>query len=238
MIGGHSSLGETTQIGLVINGIAQVKANQNERHLNNNALDNNTLNNTLKNNAINKNTLNPGDSLILTKALGTGLIFAGQPLGLSKGPWIDQAIEQMLIPNAQAAQLAEQHGASACTDITGFGLGGHLLEMLNQTDLCVQLNPDALPLLDGASTLIEQGVRSSLYPQNLRRIEQDCQSTVPAILADPQTSGGLLIAIEAHKAQGLLDALHYGSEPNSAIIGEVSTIESNALNVSKLQFDA
>lgn len=227
LIGGHSGLGETSQIGLVINGVCPTET----------AFSKNTLT------TLNKNTLSQGDSLILSKALGTGLIFAGQQQGLSKGPWIDQAIEQMLVPNAEAAQLAAQYGATACTDITGFGLGGHLLEMLEKTELYASLKQAALPLLDGAASLMEKGVRSSLFPQNFRRIKQHCDTAIPEILADPQTSGGLLIAIPTPKAKELLDALHRASLPNSAIIGHVENIETQltentscpTLNISKLR---
>jgi len=197
LIGGHSSLGESSQIGLVVNG------------------------HTDKNHKLMKSELREGEQLILSKALGHGLIFAGQQSLASKGPWLDAAIEQMLQSNFNAAQLAVEYGASACTDITGFGLGGHLLEMLSSSNVSANIYSSKLPYLEGVSSLIEQGVRSSLYPQNMREIAKHCNGNAPEILADPQTSGGLLMSISADKAEALINALKEQGYNYSTHIGTV-----------------
>ncbi|GAA6151017.1 selenide, water dikinase SelD [Pseudoteredinibacter isoporae] len=203
LIGGHSSLADSNSIGLVVNGYKASGP------------------------TLLKNQLQDGDHLILCKALGSGIIFAGEQQGLSQGPWIDAAIEPMLQSNYPAAQLALEYRASACTDITGFGLGGHLLEMLRDSSLCAEINTAHLPLLDGVSTLLTQKVRSSLSPKNLRTLRphanHSIDNTAAEILADPQTGGGLLIAIAAERSSELLERLNDQGYRRSMCIGRVKT---------------
>lgn len=209
LIGGHSSLGDSNHIGLVINGFIESGI------------------------TLAKGRLKNGDHLILSKALGSGIIFAGQQQGLSKGPWIDSAIEQMLQSNYLAAQVAQDFSVKSCTDITGFGLGGHLLEMLKDSKLCAEITTHSLPLLNGVEFLLEQQVRSSLFTQNMRNINPYAKDTVPDILADPQTSGGLLIAIAAEKSETFLAALHEQGYTHSAVIGRIKSKQKYSLEFSE-----
>ncbi len=131
----------------------------------------------------------------------------------------------MLASNGPAAELALAHGATACTDITGFGLLGHLLEMLGE-HAAANLQLANLPLLDGALELLRRGVRSSMHPTNAAvRSELQVDTAVDEglleILFDPQTSGGLLIAVPGEQALTLLDALRASSYSQAEIIGEV-----------------
>ncbi|MBB6520590.1 selenide, water dikinase SelD [Pseudoteredinibacter isoporae] len=197
LVGGHSSLGDRNSIGLVVNGYSEPE------------------------NILFKNALRAGDDLILTKALGSGIAFAAEQHGLAKGPWIDATIEQMLQSNYPAAQLAHEFKVRACTDITGFGLAGHLLEMLDGSALCAALDVNTLPLLEGVDTLLEREIRSSLFPQNMRNIRSHIDGKIPDILADPQTSGGLLIAVSAGKSDALLDALKEQGYHHSVRIGHI-----------------
>ncbi len=114
-----------------------------------------------------KGGMNSGDVLILTKPLGTGTLFAANMLLKAKGRWIEAALESMLISNRTAAEGLYQHGATACTDVTGFGLLGHMLEMIRPSGVDVEIDMSALPLIEGALQTVEMGILSSLQPANL-----------------------------------------------------------------------
>src|ERR1051325_5823576 len=108
----------------------------------------------------------PGGRLLLTKPLGTGVILAAEMRGRAGARFVADAITAMLQPAAAASSCLATHGATACTDVTGFGLLGHLLEMLRASDLAAQLDPDAIPALDGAVPLLADGLASSLHEAN------------------------------------------------------------------------
>lgn len=169
-----------------------------------------------------------GDVLILTKALGTGTLFAADMRLKAKGRWIDAAIQSMLLSNQAAGMCMHRHGATACTDITGFGLLGHLVEMTRPSGKSVELDLNALPVLDGALQMIETGIFSSLQEQNvrLRRAirepgELRDHKHFP-LLFDPQTSGGLLAAIPAENAKACLTELLALGYPASVVVGKVT----------------
>ena len=127
------------------------------------------------------------------------------------------AIDMMLQSNLEAARLALAHGASAATDITGFGLVGHLLEMLSP-DQGARLELRAVPLLPGAATASKSGLRSTLYPDNYRACERYLANGVPddpaaALLFDPQTCGGLLATLPAASVDDVLAAFASANEP-------------------------
>jgi selenide,water dikinase len=173
----------------------------------------------------------PGDQLVLTKPLGTGVLFAGHMQLVADGRDISAATASMLQSNGGAAEVALAHGASACTDITGFGLLGHLLEMLAQTH-AARLELAALPLLNGAVEQFRAGVVSTMHAANKRSGEHLIESSTAVdearcqMLFDPQTSGGLLIAIAADRAQALCDELRERGCTEARIIGEVTPLTS------------
>jgi selenide,water dikinase len=201
LIGGHTTEGAELAFGLSCNGLAE------------------------RDRLLQKNGMQPGQVLILTKALGTGALFAADMQRRAKGRWIDQAVESMLQSNQSAAQCLMQHQASACTDITGFGLLGHLYEMIQASQVTVELNLEAIPLLAGASTVVEQGIVSSLQPQNLRAAlkvqnwSKMCDRPKAALLFDPQTSGGLLATVPAAQASDCISALQALGYRQSRAIG-------------------
>jgi selenide, water dikinase len=164
-----------------------------------------------------------GETLILTKALGTGALFAAQMQGQAQPSWIDRAIAGMQQSNATAAQILRQFGATACTDVTGFGLIGHLVEMLKPTPLLqAQLQISQIPLLAGAIAMTQAGIRSSLYPQNAQAavwVNADAVGSHPALplLYDPQTAGGLLATVPADRADDCLKSLQQAGYPSAAI---------------------
>jgi selenide,water dikinase len=153
-----------------------------------------------------KGGLRVGDRLILTKPLGTGVILAAEMRGLAPARTVEAAITAMLQPAAAAAESFAKHGATGCTDVTGFGLLGHLLEMLRASEADAALDPDAVPALDGARDLIERGVASSLHAGNLGALaaldpETPADTALSGLLVDPQTAGGLLAGIAAERAE-------------------------------------
>ena len=197
LMGGHSMEGPELTVGVTVNGLAAEKP-------------------------LSTRGARPGDRLVLTKPLGVGVIFAGAMTGLAPGDAVAAAIGSMLRSNRDAAALAQQLEASACTDVTGFGLLGHLLEMLADAQVKACLHLDRLPELPGAAALSDMGVRSTLFPGNFASLPE---SLVPLaesrpLLCDPQTSGGLLIALPPGPAERLVNSLRSGGH-DAVEIGEV-----------------
>ena len=174
-----------------------------------------------------KSGLQPGDRLILTKALGTGTLFAADMRYRARGRWIASAVRSMLQSNCEAARALLAHGVTACTDVTGFGLLGHLVEMLKASDVDAELDLDALPVLDGAEETVRAGILSSLQPQNVRLrravVNPPDAGADPrfALLFDPQTSGGLLAGVPAAEAESCVRDLRARGYAVSTIIGTV-----------------
>ncbi|WP_347277736.1 selenide, water dikinase SelD [Oculatella sp. FACHB-28] len=203
LVGGHTSEGPDLAFGLSCNGLAHPDR------------------------LLRKSGMKPGHVLILTKALGTGTLFAADMQLKAKGRWIEAAIQSMLLSNQAASACLRECGAIACTDITGFGLIGHLAEMLRSSQASVELNLEAIPVMDGAENTLQQGIVSSLYAQNLQASRQiqnlDQVSSHPLfpLLFDPQTSGGLLAAVPGDRASDCLACLQSAGYPHSHIIGNV-----------------
>lgn len=194
LIGGHSGEGPEAALGFSVNGLVDPAR------------------------ALRKGGLKPGDRLVLTKPLGTGVIFAAAMRGAARGAWIEGALRSMRQPSAHAAEALVAAGAHACTDVTGFGLAGHLAEMIRASGAVgVELSLDALPALDGAAELFAQGFASSLQPENLRARHlidgMDRMTNHPRLplLFDPQTAGGLLAAVPADAVKSV----------KGVVIGEV-----------------
>jgi selenide,water dikinase len=174
-----------------------------------------------------KSGLQPGDQLILTKPLGTGIVLAGHMRGNARAQWLIAAIESMRTTNAAAAQIGMAYRPRAGTDITGFGLAGHLQEMLEASSVAAVLRREAIPALPGARALAAHGIESTLAPDN-RRVLGDEPDT--ALLADPQTSGGLLLGLPPSRAATCLQALCEGGI-NAAIVGEVEPAQEGARRI-------
>jgi selenide,water dikinase len=173
-------------------------------------------------------TVKVGDALILTKPLGVGLILAAHRAGESQKTDLAAAITSMTRLNAAAAMALKQKPISAVTDVTGFGLLGHLAEMVG-TDYSADLNFDSLPLLPGALNYAAEFFISGLAQRNRLNLASkvDLTALTPIqeeILFDPQTSGGLLISLPAAAANGLLLLLK-PTEPEAAIIGTITARE-------------
>jgi selenide, water dikinase len=169
-----------------------------------------------------------GYSLVLTKALGTGVISTALKQGKAQPAWIATATKSMTTLNKLGAEVASEfpgdvHGA---TDITGFGLVGHIREMALASHVGVRIDSAKLPLLDGAI----ECVRAGCVPQGLKSNREFAECIVEygpgvddptkAILFDPQTAGGLLLSISANKAEGFVRAFQ-ARGGDATIIGEV-----------------
>jgi selenide,water dikinase len=170
----------------------------------------------------------PGDQLILTKPLGTGVILQADMRALARGAWMEAAVASMLRSNGPAARVMLALRPSAATDVTGFGLAGHLGEMLRASKASAVLDLAAIPALPGAVALLGRGVRSTAHPENARArramlVEPDAaRRDALDLLFDPQTSGGLLIAVSRERAPAMLSALHATGDATAALIGEVT----------------
>jgi selenide,water dikinase len=175
--------------------------------------------------------LEPGNALVLTKPLGTGVLLAADARGLAPSRWMQAAVASMLRDNAPASELAVEFGARACTDVSGFGLAGHLDEMLRASGVGAELEPAALPLLPGALDLAVRGLRSSFFEQNAEQRGALLHASLPRagpaeeLLFDPQTSGGLLIGVDAGRAEELVAALADAGDAQAAVIGRVLEAE-------------
>ncbi len=202
LVGGHTTEGDSLAFGLSCNGLGE--PGQLWR----------------------KGGMQPGDRLILTKPLGTGTLFAAQMRGQTKGRWIDGAIASMVQSQAIAVDILRRHRVTACTDVTGFGLLGHLGEMVQASGHPLRLNLAALPWLDGAQVTLAQGIVSSMHRQNLRaaRWVEDWPNQphpLSAILFDPQTSGGLLATVPQDAVEGCVAALRAAGFGQCEWVGEV-----------------
>jgi selenide, water dikinase len=171
-----------------------------------------------------KSGLRAGDRLILTKPLGSGVILAADGRAAAPATAVEQAITAMLQSSASASACLAAFGAVACTDVTGFGLLGHLLEMLCAANIDAALDPDAIPVLAGARELLAQGITSSLHAGNLAALaalDGAAQAhPLAPLLIDPQTAGGLLAGLPADRARQCLDELRRRGY-RAAVIGRV-----------------
>jgi selenide,water dikinase len=183
-----------------------------------------------------KGGLRPGDRLILTKPLGTGVLLAAGARGLASSRIVENAIATMVQSAAPAACCLLAHRATACTDVTGFGLLGHLLEMLRASGLDAVLDPQAIPALDGALSMFGRGIASSLHADNIAALaalgadEANRTDPIAALLIDPQTAGGLLAGIPADLAEACLGELRELGY-RAALIGRVAGLRGNAPRV-------
>ncbi len=208
LVGGHTGEGKELALGFAINGLVDIES------------DGITLPRTMT-----KGAMKAGDVLILTKPMGTGTLFAALPKGKAKGRWIDAALVSMQQSNQAGATCLLAHGATACTDLTGFGLLGHLVEMTKPSGVDAEINLAALPLLDGAEACVKAGITSSLQSANvrLRRAIKNQEAFVNhpryPLIFDPQTAGGLLASVPASHVDACVAELKALGYTHTAIIG-------------------
>jgi len=205
LVGGHTGEGQELALGFAVNGLIADDPTQLMR----------------------KGGMQPGDALILTKPIGTGTLFAAHARLAAKGRWIEAALQSMVLSNRAGAQCLRGFGVTACTDLTGFGLLGHLVEMTRPSNVDAEIDLSALPLLDGAQECVAAGIVSSLQSANvrLRRALRNQEAMVNhpryPLIFDPQTAGGLLASVPAERAQDCVTAVRALGYVHTAIIGRV-----------------
>lgn len=205
LVGGHSVNDEEPKYGLCVNGVVH------PQHIITNA------------------GARPGDVLVLTKPLGTGVLFNAVRAG--RMPYTD--VERDILPevaalNGAALEAALKFELHACTDITGFGISGHLLELARASGVKVLLDYSELPIYPGALDMYRKGVTTQSNEPNWMMVQQylEIRVTLPKreeeILYDPQTSGGLLLAVPAAQADDLLASLAEAGVKTAARVAEVT----------------
>ena len=203
LVGGHTGEGPECALGLTVNGICDT--------------------------ALLKSGGADGDRLLLTKPLGTGVIFAADMRAEAPSEAVGAALASMIESNAKAARIFREFGATSCTDVTGFGLLGHLVEMLRASGADAELDLATIPRLPGTDALLERGLRSSLHAANAAFATAlgglDPGAPWAALLLDPQTSGGLLASVPAERADDCARALA-AAGCGAAVIGTVRTAAS------------
>lgn len=168
-----------------------------------------------------------GDRLILTKAIGTGIINTALKGGLASDESVAKTIECMATLNKKAAELMMEVGVHACTDVTGFGLIGHACEMIEGTDVGMVVYSSSVPILPGTEEYARMGlipagtIRNRDFRLPMIRMDSEISDVMLLVLFDAQTSGGLLISLPSEKAELLLQRMHERGIEDAAVIGEV-----------------
>lgn len=173
----------------------------------------------------------PGDVLILTKPIGTGVTITAKKVGLADEETYNKAIDWMKSLNNKAAEIMSNYDVKCATDITGFGLLGHAVKMAKGSGVSFRINAYNVPAIDKVLDLIELGCIPGAAFRNLEFVEDDCHFEKSVdynhkmLLVDAQTSGGLLISSPPEQTESIMEALKKSPHSESAIIGEV--IEKN-----------
>jgi len=204
LVGGHTGEGSELSISIAVQG--EVKPKQ----------------------VLRKQLTKPGNQLILTKPIGTGVVFAANMLSQTNGKLVDAALSSMLQSNKIVMEAIRSFDVSGCTDITGFGVLGHAYEMLGKNSdnaLGVKIDYKAIPLFDGVSELFIKGYFASIAFKNHASLSCVLSADVnnqnfPALF-DPQTSGGLLFSVPHDQTEGCLKALYDSGVSKACVIGEV-----------------
>jgi selenide,water dikinase len=205
LAGGHSSEGLELTVGFVVVGDAPAAP-------------------------LRKGLLAPGDALVLTRRLGSGVLFAAKARGIAPTRWLRSALATMDTSNREASRILRDHGALACTDVTGFGLLGHLGEMLRASGCGAELSSNAVPAYEGALTALACGVVSSLQTNNELALQDfsldGVESGAPRVrlLMDPQTAGGLLAGVPATQAEACVNALRLAGYGDACVVGSVRAV--------------
>jgi selenide,water dikinase len=169
----------------------------------------------------------PGDLLVLTKPIGTGTLSFARQIGRAPADGLAEAELSMRALNRAAAEAMTAAGVTTATDITGFGLAGHLGEMAVQSGVEIEVYGAAIPVFSGVLDLIRAGVISGAVERNREYAaafvtrDKSAGEDLETLLYDPQTSGGLLIAVRAAKAPSLLAALRRKGVADAAVVGRV-----------------
>jgi selenium donor protein len=203
IVGGHTVDDNEPKFGLVVSGLADPER------------------------IVTNRSARPGDALILTKPIGTGILSTALKRGLLNEDQVTKLVDVMAALNRDAAEAMLEVGVSACTDVTGFGLLGHLREMMNASGTSALVNAAQVPLLPGALELVTSGVvpggtlNNREYTAPVVEYEGGVPEVLRVLLNDAQTSGGLLISVPRERAEELLALLKEKGVEGAAVVGEV-----------------
>ncbi len=198
IVGGHTSMGAELAIGYSITGL-------------------------LEQPAITLAGAQPGQSLILTRPLGSGLLFAGEMQRKARGADIVALLDELERPQGESARILARAGATAMTDVTGFGLAGHLFGMCRESGVQAELILSDIEVFDGAIELAKGGLRSHLHASNAQSVQVIERGATPRapIVFDPQTAGGFLAAVPADVAGSAVEELRARGD-RASVIGSIS----------------
>jgi selenide,water dikinase len=200
LAGGHSAEGAEVALGFSVSGVVA------------------------PNRILRKSGLQSGDALVLSKPIGTGILFAALMRGRAGAASIARAIAGMRQSGRAAASILAAHGATAMTDVSGFGLAGHLGEMLKASRAKAELDLAAIPLYPGVRNLAADGIVSTVLQENLAAdciMHTDLNEAARALLFDPQTAGGLLAGVPQSRAAECVATLRAAGYADAAAIGRV-----------------
>ncbi len=204
LIGGHSIEDREIKYGLAVTGIIHPKR------------------------VLAKKALRAGDRLVLTKPLGTGIINTAIKAKMVSAELTDKVTRLMAALNRDAARIMAQFDISACTDVTGFGLLGHLAEMVCQSETSMQIESGKVPVLAAALEFATMGLipagayNNKTFREKMINFNEGVPRALQDVLFDPQTSGGLLISVSRNQADSLVAALQDEGMIDAAIIGDIS----------------
>jgi selenide,water dikinase len=207
VIGGHSIIDEEIKFGMAVTGVIHPDK-------------------ILRNVGVQE-----GDALILTKPLGTGIITTALKKGKAPEQSVNEAVNSMTTLNAAASLVARKHPVHACSDVTGFGILGHSLEMASGSGVTLVIESAKLPLLHRAPRLAEKGYvtggckRNQEYLNDKMVIDKSIREGLVQVALDPQTSGGLLIAVAKRHAVKLIDDLHAAGVTHAAEVGYATSLQ-------------
>ncbi len=180
------------------------------------------------------NAAQPGDVLILTKPIGSGVLTSAAKSDKILQEDLAEAIAVMTCLNRGACEAMVEVGVHSATDVTGFGLLGHAFEMASGSGVSITLRANDVPLLQDTLKFASQGIVTRAHKASLQYLAdrlrvEGVDETLVNVLADAQTSGGLLIAVEAEKADALVKLLKQKNTPIAAVIGEVKSARDQAI---------
>src|SRR5262245_22629602 len=207
VIGGHSIIDEEIKFGMAVTGI--VHPDKIFRNVG----------------------VQEGDTLILTKPLGTGIVTTALKRGKASEESVNEAVTSMTTLNATASGVARKHPVHACSDVTGFGILGHSLEMASGSGVTLVIESAKLPTLRSARRLAEKGYitggckRNEEYLNDKMAIEKSVREGVVQVALDPQTSGGLLIAVAKRHATNLIESLHAAGVNHATEVGYATSLQ-------------
>jgi selenide,water dikinase len=207
VIGGHSIIDEEIKFGMAVTGIVHPDK-------------------ILRNVGVQE-----GDVLILTKPLGTGIITTALKKGKASEESVNAAVRSMTTLNAAASGVARKHPIHACSDVTGFGILGHALEMASGSGVTLVIDSAKLPVLRSARRLAEKGYvtggckRNKEYLDDKMSIDASIREGLVQVALDPQTSGGLLLAVAKRHADKLLEDLHAAGVADAAEVGYATSLQ-------------